>query len=93
MLQYLIIYLIGINLFTYIVFYVDKKKAQKGKRRISEKELLQLSLIGGIIGALFAMKNFRHKTQKKSFYNKIYSILLLYICLILYIIYKLFIEG
>jgi hypothetical protein len=93
MLQYLIIYLIGINLFTYIAFYVDKKKAQKGKRRISEKELLQLSLIGGIIGALFAMKNFRHKTQKKSFYNKIYSILLLYICLILYIIYKLFIEG
>ncbi|MBB1523274.1 MAG: DUF1294 domain-containing protein [Clostridiales bacterium] len=93
MLQYLIIYLIGINLFTYIAFYVDKKKAQKGKRRISEKELLQLSLIGGIIGALFAMKNFRHKTQKKSFYNKIYSILLLYICLILYIVYKLFIEG
>lgn len=93
MLQYLIIYLIGINLFTYIVFYVDKKKAQKGKRRISEKELLQLSLIGGIIGALFAMKNFRHKTQKKSFYNKIYAILLLYICLILYIVYKLFIEG
>ena len=90
MLQYLIIYLIGINLFTYIAFYVDKKKAQKGKRRISEKELLQLSLIGGIIGALFAMKNFR---QKKSFYNKIYSILLLYICLILYIVYKLFIEG
>ena len=93
MLQYLIIYLIGINLFTYIAFYVDKKKAQKGKRRISEKEFLQLSLIGGIIGALFAMKNFRHKTQKKSFYNKIYSILLLYICLILYIVYKLFIEG
>lgn len=93
MLQYLIIYLIGINLFTYIAFYVDKKKAQKGKRRISEKELLQLSFIGGIIGALFAMKNFRHKTQKKSFYNKIYSILLLYICLILYIVYKLFIEG
>ena len=93
MLQYLIIYLIGINLFTYIAFYVDKKKAQKGKRRISEKELLQLSLIGGIIGALFAMKNFRHKTQTKSFYNKIYSILLLYICLILYIVYKLFIEG
>lgn len=93
MLQYLIIYLIGINLFTYIAFYVDKKKAQKGKRRISEKELLQLSLIGGIIGALFGMKNFRHKTQKKSFYNKIYSILLLYICLILYIVYKLFIEG
>ena len=93
MLQYLIIYLIGINLFTYIAFSVDKKKAQKGKRRISEKELLQLSLIGGIIGALFAMKNFRHKTQKKSFYNKIYSILLLYICLILYIVYKLFIEG
>lgn len=93
MLQYLIIYLIAVNLFTYIAFYVDKKKAQKGKRRISEKELLQLSLIGGIIGALFAMKNFRHKTQKKSFYNKIYSILLLYICLILYIIYKLFIEG
>ena len=93
MLQYLIIYLIGINLFTYIAFYVDKKKAQKGKRRISEKELLQLSLIGGIIGALFAMKNFRHKTQKKSFYNKMYSILLLYICLILYIVYKLFIEG
>ena len=40
MLQYLIIYLIGINLFTYIAFYVDKKNAQKGQRRISEKELL-----------------------------------------------------
>jgi Predicted membrane protein len=64
---YFISYLIAINLITFIFFGIDKVKARKKNWRIPEKTLFILSFIGGSIGALFAMKKFRHKTQKSEF--------------------------
>ncbi len=63
----IIYYLIFINLFTFIVFGIDKYKAIKNKYRIKEKTLFFLAIIGGVIGAIFGMKIFRHKTLKPSF--------------------------
>ena len=60
-------YLIIINIFTLIVYGLDKGRARSKKWRISEKTLLLLSLAGGSAGALAAMLLFRHKTRKLKF--------------------------
>lgn len=64
---YLVIWILFINMVACIVYGVDKKKAEKGKWRISESTLLTLSLLGGGIGSFAGMKVFRHKTQKWKF--------------------------
>lgn len=59
-----IIYLICINIFTFIIFAVDKKRARKNKWRIPEIFLFLLSIIGGSFGGITGMCIFRHKTKK-----------------------------
>ena len=63
----IIIYLIAINLITLLVMYIDKQKAKKSKRRISEKTLFTLVFLGGGIGGIAGMYIFRHKTKKTRF--------------------------
>ncbi len=77
-----IIYLIIINIVTFFVFGIDKKKAKKSKWRISEKTLFVLSVIGGSAGALAGMYTFRHKTKKTAFKIGIPAILIVQIVLI-----------
>lgn len=84
------IYLIAINIITFIFFGVDKDKAIKGKWRISEAVLLSLSFVGGSIGGLLAMKMFNHKTKKTYFSLGLPIMLLIHILVIIYIITKLF---
>lgn len=52
------------NIYTFYLFFVDKRRARKNKHRISEKQLLLSSLAVGGIGALLGMSKFRHKTKK-----------------------------
>lgn len=68
MLKYFIIYLIVINIITFIAMYIDKKRAKMGKWRIKEHTLFVLALLGGSIGAIAGMYTFRHKTQKARFF-------------------------
>ena len=63
-----LIYLIVLSLITFFVYITDKKKAQKGKWRISEGTLLLLSFIGGAVGGYLAMHLARHKTKKWYFH-------------------------
>ena len=65
--QIFLLYFITINIVTFFYFGLDKLKSQTGDRRISEKMLWILTLIGGSAGALLAMWFFRHKTKKLSF--------------------------
>ena len=67
MLAMLIYYFLTINVLTFIVYGVDKWKAQRGRWRVSEAVLLGLAALGGSVGAWLAMQLFRHKTQKKKF--------------------------
>lgn len=64
---YILSYLILINLFSFLAMYIDKKKAVNHKWRISEFNLIMLSVIGGSIGMLLGMHIFRHKTKHKKF--------------------------
>ncbi len=60
-------YLVIINIGTFLAYGIDKLFAIHKSRRISEKTLLVLALLGGSLGALAAMEWFRHKTSKMSF--------------------------
>ena len=65
--QNIIIYLLIINAITFMAMLIDKRKAEKGKWRISETALFTLALLGGSIGGMIGMYKFRHKTQKARF--------------------------
>ncbi len=51
------------SIVAFILYGVDKKKAQKGAWRIPEAVLLGWGFFGGAVGALCAMNAFRHKTK------------------------------
>ena len=63
----IIIYLIIINLITFLTMYIDKRKAKKARRRIAESTLFTLAFLGGSIGGIAGMYVFRHKTKKAKF--------------------------
>lgn len=63
----LYIYLIFVNLISFVLYGIDKWKAVKGKWRIPEVQLLLLALLGGSLGACAGMYLFRHKTQHLKF--------------------------
>ena len=62
------IYLIIINIITFILYGLDKMFAIKSMWRISEKTLILLATFGGAIGAILAMYFFRHKTKTPKFF-------------------------
>jgi len=55
-----------VNLVAMMMYAYDKMMARKGDRRISEKTLLIMALVGPF-GAMAGMRWFRHKTRKMKF--------------------------
>jgi uncharacterized membrane protein YsdA (DUF1294 family) len=78
----LVYYLCIINIITFVVWGVDKRRAVKEQRRVSENTLLYLSVAGGCIGGVIGMSVRRHKTIKGSFLWKFWAITLLRLLLI-----------
>ena len=68
-------YLILLSLITFVMYYSDKKKAEKKKWRIPEKVLLLSSFLGGAFGGYPAMLIFRHKTKGEHWYFTFINIL------------------
>ena len=56
-----------INLITFILYGVDKRRAKRGQWRIPEKTLLTGTWLLGGVGAWLAMRTFRHKTKHIAF--------------------------
>lgn len=63
----LLYYLIVINAFGLLIMLIDKHNAMCSKRRIPERSLLLVALIGGSFGCLCGMYLFRHKTRHLKF--------------------------
>jgi len=55
------------NVFTFFLYLIDKRKAIKNKWRISERTLIFFTLALGGIGALLGMCLARHKTKSRKF--------------------------
>ncbi|MFO0975445.1 MAG: DUF1294 domain-containing protein [Planctomycetaceae bacterium] len=55
------------SLVCFVTYGWDKRRATSGGRRVPEKTLHILSLLGGWPGALLGQRFFRHKTKKLSF--------------------------
>ncbi|MES2791386.1 MAG: DUF1294 domain-containing protein [Planctomycetota bacterium] len=55
------------SLICFITYGFDKRRAVRGGRRVPERTLHIMALLGGWPGAMFGQKQFRHKTQKLSF--------------------------
>lgn len=81
----LVIYLLFINIVTFIAFAIDKYNAIKHRSRIRIVTLLFMAFIGGSIGGLLAMYIFRHKIRKDYFSVGLPMILIMQIILIFYI--------
>ena len=75
------------NLISFTIFYIDKRKAIKGKNRISENSLLLSAFLFGSIGAFLSMLIFRHKTKKLKF-RILVPLFFVGRVLILYYLYK-----
>lgn len=56
-----------INIFSFLLFFIDKQLAIKKKKRISENTLLISCSLFGALGAIIAMHLFKHKTKKLFF--------------------------
>ena len=61
-------YVLGFGLITFLTYGYDKLQAIRGGRRVPERTLLMLALIGGALGGWAGMLIWRHKTNHASFW-------------------------
>lgn len=81
-LEFVIYWLIAVNLVTFVLFGYDRVQAQAGGWRVFEEALMLWVVAGGIFGALAGRKAFRHKTRKPSFTAKMWSVALVNLCFV-----------
>ena len=81
----LYIYVVIINVITFLVYGLDKSKAKARQWRISEAQLIFLAVIGGSVGALAGMKVFHHKTRKPKFKIGVPAILVIQLIIIYFL--------
>ena len=58
-----LIALAGMNLFSSLLMYLDKRRAQRDKWRISEKTLFLAAACFGALGGVLGMHLLHHKTR------------------------------
>lgn len=75
------------NIFVFFLYGLDKRRARKGKWRISEKALILSAFFMGGLGAALGMRLFHHKTKQRKFQILIPIALLLNILLIGILLY------
>ena len=81
----ILLYIGLVNVFAFILYGIDKLKAQKSKWRVPESTLIGIAIIGGSIGAWSGMKVWHHKTLHKKFKYGIPLILIAQIALCIYL--------
>jgi uncharacterized membrane protein YsdA (DUF1294 family) len=64
-------YGLGINLWAYALFGIDKRRAEASEWRVRESTLIGVALAGGWVGAKAGQRRFRHKTRKQPFARRL----------------------
>ncbi len=83
-----LLYFIIVSVLSMLVTAYDKKISKKqGKRRISEKALIILAIMGGSIAEYLTMLKIRHKTKHKKFMIGLPIIIILQLALVFYLIF------
>ncbi|MCI6668410.1 MAG: DUF1294 domain-containing protein [Romboutsia timonensis] len=80
----MIYYLIFINIVGLLSMYLDKYFAKNNMYRISEKSLFLIAIIGGSIGSIIGMYQFRHKTKHRQFTTGLPFIIFTQIMILIY---------
>jgi len=86
---YYLILVTVMSLWAFLAYGIDKRRARNGGRRISEKSLQLIALLGGWPGALTAQRMFRHKTRKASFQVVFWAVVTLHVGLVGCVVYLL----
>lgn len=60
---YVSLFLAAMSLVLFVTMGADKRRAKKGARRVPEKTLFLLALLGGAVGGVLGMRVFHHKTK------------------------------
>lgn len=63
----LFVYLAAVNVLLFAVMGADKRRARRRMRRVPERTLFVLCLLGGGAGGVLGMWTFRHKTRHWKF--------------------------
>jgi uncharacterized membrane protein YsdA (DUF1294 family) len=66
------------SLLCFLAYRTDKRRAERGARRISEFSLHCLEFAGGWPGAFLAQRKFHHKVSKKSYQLEFWLIVALH---------------
>ena len=83
--KYLILLILLWNVFVFLLYGYDKRRAKKDKRRVPEKTLLICAAVFGALGAFAGMQVFHHKTKKKRFNILVPVLLILQIAVLVYL--------
>lgn len=82
-----------LSLATFLAYGWDKRRAERGVRRIPERTLHLLAACGGWPGGLLGQRHFRHKTQKLWFLIMFWCLTLLHFAIVATIAYAMYGPG
>lgn len=86
--EYLAYYLAAVNILLCALMGTDKLLAKLQKRRIPEKALFALAILGGALGGTVGMYSFHHKTLHKSFAISFPLLTIIQIAAVAYLVIK-----
>lgn len=86
--NFIIAYVIIINIIGLLSMLIDKYRAIKNKWRIPEKTLFLIAILGGSIGSNIGMRLFRHKTKHWYFVFGMPAILIIQLVIIFLVLGK-----
>lgn len=79
-------FILLLNITTFLLFGIDKRKSLRQQWRIKESKLLFFAFLAPV-GALCGMKFFHHKTQKLKFSFFVPFFLLLHIAFLIFLLW------
>ena len=88
MMNFIIAYVIIINIIGLLSMFIDKYRAIQNKWRIPEKTLFLIAILGGSIGSNIGMRLFRHKTKHWYFVFGMPAILIIQLVIIFLVLGK-----
>lgn len=75
------------SLASFAAYGLDKRRAAAGGRRVPERALHLLALLGGWPGAIFGQRHFRHKTRKVPFLIAFWAVAVMHVAIVGFVVY------